>query len=336
MKISIRPADLHQDRQLLISMLSQYLRPGCDDLSFDWRYHHNPHGPARAWLAVDDDSETGEPVGVSAAFPRHAQVNGAAKTGWVLGDFCISDKYRTLGPALQLQRATLASVGEHADADFCYDFPSRQLTAIYQRLRIQPAASIIRLAKPLRVDEKFRKLKPVVWLGNSLLQLSDYKNSRKHRWEIDIHQGECGEEFTQLLKRSHAAAQVSIVRSAEYLNWRYLAHPVIRHQIITARKAGELAGYLVFSLDEENVKNARISEWCCADDNHLLTAFIGEAARRLRRAGVMTLSAFLSEKDPRLPLLRKLGFWPRESSPIMMHWNNSATDFFPMHGDRDM
>src|SRR5580658_7630313 len=105
MRIIIRPADLERDRDVLVRTLAQYLTPTSNQTRFDWLYHRNPHGPTRAWLAFDGD--TGEVVGASAAFARRVVAEGIGKTGWVLGDFCIADKYRSLGPALQLQKATL-------------------------------------------------------------------------------------------------------------------------------------------------------------------------------------------------------------------------------------
>src|SRR5690349_12414253 len=120
MKIIVQPVDLQRDRDVLITTLREYLTPTSNERRFDWLYRQNPHGDPKVWLARD--SESGEVVGTSAAFRRQALFNGSAKKGWVLGDFCIAEKYRSLGPALQLQRATLAAIAELPESDFCYDF----------------------------------------------------------------------------------------------------------------------------------------------------------------------------------------------------------------------
>ena len=284
--------------------------------------------------------ETGQPIGVSAAFPRLAHPSSVAKKAWVLGDFCISEEYRTLGPALQLQRATLNAIAKASDGDFFYDFPSRQFTAVYQRMRIPPAAQILRLAKPLRVDGKLRKVgslaRPAGSVANFILKIADFKLLDEN-CIVELHHGYCDREFTELLEKSQHGSPLSIARSADYLNWRYVSHPRFRHQILTARKRdGKLQGYLVFNTI---AGNARISEWFCAGDDRLLVALVRDAIRRLRSAGAATVSAFLSEKDPRLQLFKKMGFWPRESCPFIVHWSSSAPstpDFFPMHGDRDV
>ena len=337
MKITIQPADLERDRDVLISTLRNYLTPTSNERRFEWLYRQNPHGAPQVWLARD--SESGEVVGASAAFRRRATINGCAQTGWVLGDFCVADKYRSLGPALQLQRATLAEVVKLPESDFCYDFPSQQLTAIYRRLGMQPAAQMVRLAKPLRLNAKFQKLGklavPAVWLGNLALRVSDWRIRGARKLEVSLHEGECGPEFSTLSENTHATDAVEIERSAEYLNWRYLHHPFFPHQILTARKRGELQGYLIFTC---GTGSAQIADWC-ADDPSVLKSLIRDLVRRLRKTGNTTLSAFLLASDPRIPLLETMGFWPRESTPVMVNWTaptgNATVEWRLMYGDRD-
>jgi hypothetical protein len=368
MGITIRPANLEQDRDLMVATLSRYLTPTSNQDRFDWLYRQNPHGATRAWLAFDSDN--GEVAGASAAFARRMIVNGDERAGWVLGDFCVAEKYRSLGPALQLQRATLQAVKEAGEAELCYDFPSRRLAAIYQRLGVSPAAHMVRLAKPVRLEQKFEQLftaksvaKPASLLGNAVLHVADNRLRDRKSWEIAVHQGDCGDEFTIFEKsifanslahrngtrrngsdvgiravevRAVEIRAVEVQRSAKYLNWRYLRHPLVRHQILTARHAGELKGYLVFSCPDES---AEIAEWRVGGDMRLLAALVGELAHILRKTGTMTLNAYLLDKDPRLPCLKKMGFWPRESNPMMVYCPSSPSIFSSewrlMYGDRD-
>src|SRR5688572_13402933 len=124
MKLTIREAHLDNDRDELIQFLRENLTKDSDETRFDWLYKQNPYGHGRAWIAVDSDS--GHWVGVAAAFPRQFWSEGAQRKFWVLGDFCISNQSRSLGPAMQLQRACLSSLND----DSWYDFPSRSMMAI--------------------------------------------------------------------------------------------------------------------------------------------------------------------------------------------------------------
>src|SRR5215475_7474769 len=122
MNVAIRAANLESDRRSIIDTLSRFLTPLSDDRRFRWLYENNPHGEACAWVAYSADDDTF--VGIAAAFPRRIYMNGEEKLSWVLGDFCVDPQYRSLGPALQLQRACLVAA-EAAGLAFCYDFPSK-------------------------------------------------------------------------------------------------------------------------------------------------------------------------------------------------------------------
>lgn len=337
MNIQVRPVDIAQDRDLLISTLRQYLTPLSNQRRFDWLYHQNPHGIGRAWIATDVSS--GQTIGASAAFPRRVCLSGTERTGWVLGDFCVADQYRSLGPALQLQRATLEGV-QRGGSEFCYDFPSRPMVAIYKRLGMHSASRMVRLAKPLRLDRRLQTLngpavltRPVAGLGNLLLRLSDLRLGSAGA-KMEIHRGECGKEFTSIWNRTEANRGSGVQRTAEYLNWRYLRHPEMKFQILTARKGGVLQGYLVFS---RNGENAEITDWFAPEQPKLLVGMIGELVRRMRRERVITLSAFVQEADPQLPLLKAMGFWPRETSAVMLMGLPAEVqqNWFLMYGDRD-
>ena len=341
MRIVVRPADLDQDRDLLVRTLSQYLTPTSSHARFEWLYRRNPHGPTRAWLAVDNDS--GEVVGASAAFARRLMVKGTERPAWVLGDFCIADKYRSLGPALQLQKTTLQAVQDMNGAGFCYDFPSKRLTATYQRLGIKPVDQMVRLVKLLRVDRKMEQLcrsktlaKAGALMGNMLVRLSGVNLRSGKDWDFGIHSGDCGEEFSTLEKTLPGADGIEVRRCAEYLNWRYLRHPLVQHQVLTARKAGELKGYLIFNCPDEH---AHIAEWQVNDDYRLLAALVGHLVQLLRRTQTMTLNAYLLSADPRLRHLKKMGFWPRESCPLMVYGPGCrdcfSSTWMLMYGDRD-
>ena len=339
MKIAIRPADLKQDKDLLIATLGRYLTSSSNEERFRWLYERNPHGPTRAWLA--QDSASGATVGASAAFPRKIVVNGSETTGWVLGDFCIADDYRSLGPALQLQRATLAAVDQLREATCCYDFPSRQLTATYRRMGINPVGQLIRFARPLRFDRKLQHIiksrvlaQPASWIANSATRLRDIRFRLGPGLDFEIHKGGCGPEFTQLADAAADKNGIQVKRSAENLNWRYLQHPFVHYQILTAREAGKLQGYLVFSSSE----HAQVAEWCSASDD-IAAALINESVRRLRKTNATVVSTWLLDKDPRSKLVKEIGFWPRESTPVMVYWptseSGSNNQWRFMYGDRD-
>src|SRR5689334_17291434 len=106
--ISIQQANLESDRGLLIDAIRRFLSPQSDEGRFDWLYRKGPHGRAIVWIATD--GADGPLIGAAAAFPRRMYADNGVTVGCVLGDFFVAPEYRSLGPAVQLQRACLGSV----------------------------------------------------------------------------------------------------------------------------------------------------------------------------------------------------------------------------------
>jgi hypothetical protein len=345
MSIIIRCADLDQDRGLIIDALLRYLTPLSTLARFQWLYKSNPHGVAHAWIATDDKKQS--VVGVAAAFPKRVYRATRETLAWVLGDFCIDGQYRTLGPALQLQRACLATL-KAENVEFCYDFPSSTMLAVYKRLGISTTQRMVRVAKPLRMDRKLRTLvKPAVAarilspIGNWLLSLRNYDPKNNNNVHIESHRGECGEEFTLLARRARRPQCIAVIHSADYLNWRYQQNPLYYYEMFTVRRDGELLGYAIFLHEGED---AMLADLFGIDEGPVLEALLAHAGKLMKVRGVQTLSAAINESDPWLRILQNQGFETREFIPMMIYEPYAAVPsgrkieqqkWCLMHGDRD-
>jgi hypothetical protein len=342
MSVQIVSASLESHQEDLIRLFRRYLTPESDENRFNWLYKQSPYGRALAWVA--SDTKKGSIVGAAAAFPRKFYFQGTEKMGWVLGDFCLAEQYRSMGPALKLQRACLQAVDP--PYDICYDFPSKPMMAVYRRLGLQQTTSLVRWAKPLRVD----KLKAIVRsealartlgkIGSAVLTLRGWKGTKK-ACEIELHEGPCGEEFTSLDQSLRTIPALRPARTAAYLNWRYLAHPSGSHLILVARKKGRaLAGYVVIRSEPEN---ARIADLASLEEPAVIARLIDAAVRVLRANGAKTVSLVAGDGHPWSKIFERAGFRRRESSPIVVVSHPGATikhtDFqtqcYLMEGERD-
>ncbi len=344
MSARIRTAHLEADRRLLTDLLSQNLSPAAAGRRFDWLYFENPHGQARAWVATEDG--TGRGIGAAAAFPRRLVVGGEVRLGFVLGDFCIDPHHRSLGLALQLQRACLDQLGS-VPPSIAYDFPSDRMMAIYRRMQISPNAQMVRWAKPLRADRKMGDLikypslaKLFAYPFNHLMKWQDFSSSSTGRYTITNHEGMCGEEFTKLALSIGSRYGSCVERPAEYLNWRYMHHPIVHYELLSARDGGELKGYVVFSHTGDD---AKIVDLFGFSDTSMWTALMARVVALLRDRGVITLSMPAPAANPWSGLLEKWGFRPRENSPLVVCESQAGMEpgqglpepWFLMDGDRE-
>jgi GNAT superfamily N-acetyltransferase len=340
----VRRAEIHEERSTLTAFLSTHLSPNANDARYEWLYCKNPEGMARAWVA--SEAETGMTIGVAAAFPRRMHCRGKEVRGYVLGDFCIHPDYRSLGPALALQRSSLEELSKEG-VGLAFDFPSTSMLAIYKRLRIEPQESAIRYAKPLRADRQIQKRIPNKAAGrtlavaaNAALRLRDAGLRQSGAWTIAEETAPCGEEFTLASRQWAPPTGTCAGRSAEYLNWRFLEHPQRRYHFLTARQDGRLCGYLIYHWAGEDATIVDL----LAEEDQVCKALLIETIAIARDQGVNTLSApFLSSYAGR-EILEDCGFQPRESTPVILltlPWvadrqdDQRANHWYLTHGDRE-
>lgn len=342
MSLKIRPGDIEADRETAIRLLSRYVNPAYDRRRFDWLYRAAPAGQGRLWIA--EDGSTGNAVGVAGAFPRRMLVEGRNVTGWLLGDFCVAETYRALGPALQLQRTCLEDLAADG-VPFCYDFPSRSMEAVYRRLGIEPSGHFLRMIRPLRIADRLRRR------GGRLLgsvgRAADIalgwaaRAPRTAGVTVSAYPGRCGDEFSTLAQQAGGDHRVHGERSGPYLNWRYLDCPLQVHDVLTATVHGTLAGYLVVAREESVATLVDISS---TSEERVWTALVRHALARLWTQGVTDVRVGLTAGHPWVARFSRLGFRPRESSPVFVYVppralpasaNVPCGPWLLTHGDQD-
>jgi GNAT acetyltransferase-like protein len=329
--LAIRAGDLGADQHLAVETFARCLNPHYDNARFDWVYRQNPHGRGRLWVATDP--EDGNVVGIAGAFPRRMRVSGRAELAWVLGDFCVGEAYRAVGPALALQRACLAEVTAGV-IPFCYDFPSSGMMAVYRRLGIKPLGRMVRLIRPLSVEARLRELvgsktvtRHLSALAGVFLAPRDGQRPGVPGREISLHEAPFGDEFTQFCRRQAEQQVVMVERSAEYLNWRYLANPLHRHEVMTARQAGRLAGYAVFRQDREVMT---LVDVFAGGDAGMVAELVHHAVVLAWQRGLKATSISLLESSAWIQSLKRAGFRERETSPVVVYASKEA---WPEVGD---
>jgi hypothetical protein len=317
MSLEIGQADLARDGDQIAKVVTDYLNPCADRRRFEWLYTGNPNGEAKVWLARDVDNKL---VATAAAFPRRIYVGGNRYPAWVLGDFWVENSHRSLGPALQLQKRCLADL-KTTGAALCYDFPNRNMLAIYRRLGLTASVEMIRFAKLLRVDRQVgRFIKSEILVRavsaplNKVLSVYGQKSFRSRELSFLLHEGMCREDFSRLAENIGSSLGACIDRSSEYLNWRYRMSPLYPYEIITAYRADVLVGYCVFY---QSGQDGTIVDLFGYKEDAIVAGLIGAVENLLRARGVAVLSVPAAERHPFVPLLHTLGFAPRERTPVV-------------------
>lgn len=228
-----------------------------------------------------------------------------------MGDFAIDLNYRSLGPAMILQRATFKPIDEGQLA-FCYDCPPHgQGMAPFRRLGMGPYCRVARFARLQRSRRELEKRLGPGKLSSSLSHVFDYfltqprwRRRRHSGIEIAIHQGRFGEEFTHLDEQVGDNGGIRGRRSAAELNWRYLEDPLSSYRAVTARRCGELVGYCVFTTRGED---AFVVDLLALDLDPVGTALLDTISRTIKAESIQALYAFAAEPGANATFLNRIG-----------------------------
>ena len=339
MGLAIRRVSLPQDRPEMIDILNRNFGDG-QEHRFDWRHSLNPAGESWSWFLYDTSTLT--TVAMTTLFPRHMLVNGKKTRGGQVGEFAVDSSHRSLGPAVQLQRATFEPVNA-GDLSFCYDCPPHdQGMSTFERIGMQPNCEVYRYALPLRSDEYFVKrlghgawTKPVVAAANLILRARGVKKSTTNL-EISEHTGRFDDEFSHLDEVASLPGSVRASRDATDLNWRYMEDPLAslslpngttgRYHTFVARQAGELKAFLAFYIQSDGI--AILVDLFGLDLPETGLALIDAALQVCRREEVWCFHGFCSDDSELKPLLTRMGFSRRERNARVVAYDKQAAATF--------
>ena len=324
MNTAIRPAALSEDRAQLIALLERNF-PSLET-HFQWRHEDNPAGPGWSWVLYD--RRTGAIGAMTSVSPRPMYVDGKAVLCGQVGEFVVDKSYRSLGPAVMLQRATFQPVDSGALA-FCYDCPPDDRgMSTFVRLGMRPRCELTRYAFLLRGDEVLKKklgkrawTKPVIVGANLLLSMRRV-NHGISGLEVSSLNGRFGDEFTCLDKIVPSSGIIRLSRSAELLNWRFRKRSDVKFEVLVARRGGELLAFLVFLEYGEG----RASIWDLF--GHQLpeagAALIDATIEMCRKKKVVCLEGHCSETSALKPLFEAAGFRARERTARVVAYAKSG------------
>ena len=334
MSLVVRQADVRTERAAILEVLKRELDGWVDDVKYDWLYLDNPFGEARCWVLEDDEKDI---VGVAAAFPRVVRLGKRRLRAWALGDFCVAANLRSLGPAVKLQRPASQAVDD-GDVDLWYDFPSRAMMAVHQRMGCRPQGELVRLVYLLRADQAIRQrmsnralTRGLSVVGNAVLSA---RNAITNRYP-GISSAILSADFSEPYETGDVAAPgVFLEKTCAYLNWRYRANPLGNPSVLTV---GDNKGAIVFTYSGDDVG---VMDVLGASDERVFRELVLGVIERARADGAAAVGTTVSARHPWLERFVTLGFSKRDTVPFIVYAradiSNEPTPWFLMSGDRDL
>lgn len=287
---------------------------------FEWFYRAAPDG---AQLQVLRPGPGQEIVGTAGVGWRRMRAGERALRGGLLADMAVLAGHRTLGPAMQLQRA--ASERALAVGDLVYGFPNANAVPVVKRLGYVHIGDMVLYVRALRHASYLqRKLPglPARVLGSAVdgaFAVRDLLRNA-HRGRLHAHWSRTPHDLPH--PRWQHPGMLEGVRDRAVLEWRFAHSPLAAFRFLYLRRsaAAPPVAWFVCHRDGDVLR--------IADFGFEAGAAVPHCMARLAQAAVadgcksLAVECCLPQHE-RAALLRS-GFRARQRRPIYARWKDAS------------
>lgn len=284
------------DEQGILACYAKIFEQGVLDLEqWNWKFRDNPTGRVEIVVA---DHDTDGIVGVYAAIPYRADIDGEEAWASQGVDLAVLPEYRRVGPPPGL----FISIGSLYHDEYCGQGPER--ASYYFGLPIPAWKHGHRhFGYQVGRDWDFLFLDP-----GSATSLE-----RRVAPGLEVRTVETpSEDHDELELRVRPELRVAIRRDRDYWRWRYAARPDRTYRLLECRdrSSGKLRGAAVYSVaDLLRPRTAWLVDWLVpSGDLEATEALICSAETHARADRTGALAALFSQVDPRFLAFQDLGF----------------------------
>ena len=307
------------DRDGLLALWRRNL-PMATERRLDWLYGQ---GRATNWFVSTDG---GDVVGATGLMRRTIKLASQSLVAGQAIDLNVDREHRSVGPAVQLQRALTSSMGP-SGMPLVYALPSREAGAVLKRSGYRVLGTLERWAKPLRSAYKLEKytksrlLAQVAGVGlDALLWLRSaeftYRRPTGFRTEVVEH---FDSRFDQLWRIASRQFAVIGDRTSAYLEWRFGRCPDLSYRTLCVSDVDQsLLGYAVYNLTDQVFHVADL----LYADLPALHVLIAELLQHARDEGAKVISLHYYGNRQLTQLLERYGFQKRSEERQLLGFVN--------------
>ncbi len=339
---SCEPANLLRDREAILSIWKGNLGLEASlAAKYDWFYTKSEAGSPVAMLLRH--AGTDQPVGVAAAGPRRASLNGRSVCIGVLVDMAVVPEHRSLFPALLLQRALQKTVP--GDFAALYGFPNPKAVPVFTRVGYTRAFDVGRYVRVLRPGRYLRRYLPR-WIArvlgrplDNLMPAWDALRAReaqafKVRWRADADP----RADDLWMAAPHGDGPIG-VRDSNFLRWRFDQKPetTTRYLIVEADD-GRLIAW--FACEDDGATLVIRDFWTSRGFDGMDSPIVWLLLREARRSGYSAVSVEFGGSANIVRVLKTAGFSERNQRPLFSYFHPEsafahATAWYVTSADED-
>jgi hypothetical protein len=278
-----------------------------------WMFWENPAGDGYIWLADDN----GRIVGHSAAMPVMVKMGTKTIRSRIGSNSMTHPDYRGQGMFTTINKnrnAELAKNGITIASDYGGKSPAFPISAKYFGAFL--VCTTKALVKPynwrnvLRMKFHNPLLVNFGVLGGTLVQKTIYRAKKAPSIQslsiVNITQFD--NRIDDLWNRVCNQYQIMVVRSKDYLNWRYSTIPNITYTILVAERDSKICGYIVFrSVYRDSLKIGVIFDFI-TETPEIGQCLVAEALKNLKQENVDLVGCSAVLNKSYLDSFRRNGF----------------------------
>jgi ribosomal protein S18 acetylase RimI-like enzyme len=278
-----------EDKAAVISVLRESIDDWQGDWAeayWEWKFERNPCGPGRIWVGDDDGRIAGcyiwNPVQV-----RWGETTFLAAQSV---DAAVHPDYRGHGVFTDLARTAMDddATGELA---LVFAFPVEAAFRGQIRVGFEPRLTVFSVHRPLLIGAR-----------------------RRRRFEgLALETATSFDSRFDAFSNAGRDSELTVVRDADYLQWRFFEHPTRAYETLVCERDGEIRGYCVISVDAtKRLARGYVLDLQVLPGSDPAAAFlVYHALRRLRSRGARVAITWVRPSGPEQRGLASLGFSPR-------------------------
>ncbi len=261
------------DAEKLIRLYNRVFDRKIDREYWKWKTEKNPAGPVSAKVAVLND----EIVGQYAALPVKLKIGDHIMTCCQVVDSLVAPEYRKSLSKNRLFGALAKACFkdfEKSNLPVAFGFPNRSAAAYGRKiLHYEDVGILKKYVKPLDAgavfqhSEKFSSAslrflsRPLFALYQKTVEMINHSAYRMESCSIEEVEN-FPPEADEIARKFTADRRLAIVRDREYLQWRYVVHPLFKYRIYELKnKQGRPCCWIVARLIETGLERV-----CCIMD----------------------------------------------------------------------
>jgi GNAT superfamily N-acetyltransferase len=315
----VEEADLARDGDAAVGVWRASLRDGAGRAAkLEWFYRAAPEG---AHLQVLRPGTGHEVLGTAGVGWRRMRAGARTLRGGLLADMAVLPGHRTLGPAMQLQRA--ASDRALAEGDLVYGFPNANAVPVVKRLGYVHLGDMVLYVRALRHAPYLERRLPRP-LATLLGRAIDTAFALRDRLR-NLHRGALHAQWSEgpldlVHPRWPRPGMLEGVRDRAALEWRFAHNPLAAFRFLYLRRAPDAQpmAWFVCRRDGDVLHIADFGFAPGAPVAHCVATLAREATARGGRS--LVVECCLPDEE-RSALLRA-GFRERQRRPIYARWRD--------------